>query len=303
MIRKGIIFLFSLCLLIAFTSACQKPEPKPASADAKRFPLKGKVVSVDQAKKEAVIHHEEIPDYMPAMTMTFPIREAWVMEELKPGAEVRAELVVDKGEYYLERIGIVALPNPDDPPPPSTEKAGGSVEGAELPSFELTDQDGKRFKTSDFRGKAVAITFIYTRCPIPTYCPRMSINFSEVAMNLKQQADVKDKIVLLSISFDPKYDTPQVLKKYGEGYYTQGQKPDYNLWKLATGSEDDVRKVADFFGLYYRPTPDDEKVIDHSLRTIVINPDGKVRKVFAGNEWSSIQLMTELKNAVSSETK
>lgn len=299
MIKRAFLFLITICLSVFIFTACQQTKPnEPASADAKRFPFKGKVVSVDQAKKEAIIDHEEIPDYMPAMRMPFPIKEEWVMEELRPGAEVRAELVVDKGTYFLERIGIVALPNPDDTPPPSTAKAGGTVEGADLPNFSLTDQDNKRFDTNSLRGKTVAITFIYTRCPIPTYCPRMSINFSEVAMNLQKQPDLKDKVVLLSITFDPKYDTPAVLKKYGEGYYNKDFKPDFNVWKLATGSEDDVRKVADFFGLYYRATPEDQAVIDHSLRTVVVAPDGKVRKVFAGNEWGSAELMREIQNSL-----
>jgi protein SCO1/2 len=297
--QKRFLFLVLTCLFAVCLSACQKPAPpQNASADAKRFPFIGKVVSADISKNKATISHDAIPGYMDAMTMEFPIKDTWAMDELAPGTEVHAELVVDKGEYYLENLRILAVAKPNQAPPPPTDKAGGTIEGAELPDFKLTNQDGKRIGMKDFRGKALAITFIYTRCPIPTYCPWVSIHFSEMAMLLQRDQELKDKIRLLSISFDPKHDTPQILKNYGTGYYNKDIKPDFTLWQLATGSEEDVRKVADFFGLYYQAAPGDEKVIDHSLRTIVIGPDGKVRKVFGGNEWVNDQVLTELKNSL-----
>jgi protein SCO1 len=298
--RIRFLFLLLICIFAAFISGCQNPAAannSNASAGAKRFPFKGKVVSVDKAKNKATISHDEITGYMDAMTMEFPIKDTWAMDELAPGSEVRAELVVDKGDYYLEKLAIVALPNPNQTPPPATDKAGGTVEGADLPDFKLTNQDGKRIAMSDFRGKTLAITFIYTRCPIPNYCPLMSIRFSEMAMNLLKDPELKDKVRLLSITFDPKNDTPQVLKNYGAGYYNKDTKPDFTLWQLATGSEDDIKKVADFFGLYYQADPGDEKVINHSLRTIVVDPQGKVKKVFSGNEWSNVELLKELKDS------
>ncbi len=296
--QKRLLPLFLLCFFIAAISACQKPAAnQAASAEAKRFPFKGKVISVDKAKKKATIAHEEIPGYMDAMTMEFPISEEWVMDELAPGSEVRAELVVDKGDYYLEKIGIVALPNPNQPPPPA-DKAGGTLEGAQVPDFKLTNQDGKRISINEFSGKALAVTFIYTRCPLPNYCPLMSIRFSEMAMDLQRSPELKDKVRLLSITFDPKNDTPEVLKNYGAGYYNKDVKPDFTLWQLATGSEDDIKKVADFFGLSYQIDPQDKTQIVHSLRTIVIDPQGKVKKVFTGNEWTSAEVMKELENSL-----
>jgi len=296
--QKRSLTLFLLCFVIALVSACQNTPTPSATAEAKRFPFKGKVVSVDKAKKKATIAHDEIPGYMDAMTMEFPIKEAWVMDELAPGSEVRAELVVDKGEFYLEKIGIIALPNPDQPPPPSTDKAGGTLAGAQVPDFKLTNQDGKRISLNQFRGKALALTFIYTRCPLPNYCPLMSIRFSEMAMNLQKMPELKDKIRLLSITFDPAHDTPEVLKTYGAGYYNKDVKPDFTLWQLATGSEDDIKKVADFFGLAYQTDATDKTQIIHSLRTIVIDPQGKVKKVFTGNEWTNDEVMRELQNSL-----
>jgi protein SCO1 len=301
--QKKFPLLFLTFFFLVF-SACQKAEIKPASAEAKRYDFKGKVISVDKAKKEATIEHDEIPDLqMPAMTMPFPIKEEWVMEELAPGAQVRAQLVVDKGAYYLENIGIVALPNPDQPPPPVAADPEKELLGKEVPDFKLTNQDGKRIGINDFRGKALAVTFIYTRCPLPNFCPLMTIRFSEMAMNLQKNAELKDKVCLLSITFDPKNDTPEVLKTYGAGYYNKDTKPDFALWQLATGSEDDIQKVADFFKLAYQPDPQNKAQIIHSLRTIVIDPQGKVRKVFAGNEWTNEQVLKELQTSLTAENK
>jgi protein SCO1/2 len=146
----------------------------------------------------------------------------------------------------------------------------------------------------DFRGKALAITFIYAKCPLPEYCIKMSTNFSDLANQIKDDAAKKDKIRLLSISFDPARDTPAKLKEYGTGYYGQGVKPDFELWQLAVGKDAEVRKIADFFGLKYEVDPADKAKINHSLRTAVISPDGKVTKIFSGNEWTPGELLREL---------
>ena len=194
--RYFLLILFSTLLF----SACQKAETQTASAEAKRYALKGKIVAVDKAKKKANIAHDEVPGYMPAMTMDFPIKDDWVFDELSKDAEVRGDLVVDKDGFWLENIAIVAAPNPNQPPLPIKEDVVQI--GKEVPDFTLTNQDGKRISFKDFRGKAAAITFIYTKCPLPEYCIKMSTNFSDLARQL-QNSDLKDKIRLLSVSFDP----------------------------------------------------------------------------------------------------
>jgi len=285
-------FLLILFFTLFFT-ACQKAETQTASTDAKRYTLKGKIVSVDKAKKKATITHDEIPGYMDAMTMDFPIREDWVWEDLTKDAEIRADLVVDKDGYWLEKIGIVAAPNPNQPPlPPANEKFAQI--GQEVPSFNLTNQDGKKISTRDFRGKALAITFIYSRCPLPEYCILMSKNFSDVANQLQDNPELKDKIRLLSISFDPQTDTPAKLKEYGLGYLGKNAKPDFTVWQLASGSEKEVKEIADFFGLRYQLNANDKTQFDHSLRTIVISPEGKVQEIISGNEWTPNDLLREL---------
>ncbi len=293
---RSLILLLTAILLF---SACQKADTQTASADAKRYPIKGKVVSVDAANKKAKIDHEDIPGFMDAMIMDFTIKDDWVWDELKPGAEIRGELVVDnaaKDPYWIEKLGIIAAANPDQPAPPVNENFAQI--GKETPDFVLTNQDGKRFSLKEFRGKAVAVTFIYAQCPLPDYCIKMSTNFSDLANQLNGDAEMKDKIRLLSISFDPERDTPEKLRSYGQGYLGKDVKPDFTVWQLAVGSEKEVRAIADFFGLRYEVDQEDETQFAHSLRTAVISPNGKVTKIFAGNEWTAKDLLRELKTTL-----
>lgn len=292
--------IFLILISALLLTACQKPATQtPGGESAKRYTLKGKVVSVDRDKKRAKIDHEAIEGYMDAMTMEFPIHEDWVWDDLVPGAEIRAELVVDnsaKDPYWLEKIGIVAAAKPGQSPPPIDEKFAQI--GKEVPDFQLTNQDGRRISTKDFRGKVLAITFIYSRCPLPDYCIKMSTNFSDAANRIMNEPDVKDKFRLLSISFDPEHDTPDKLRSYGLGYLGKEAKPDFSVWQLAVGSDKEVRAIADFFGLRYEVDQNDKTQINHSLRTAVIGADGKVIKIFPGNEWTVNDLLREMKAAL-----
>ncbi len=290
-----IVFLIGLVLL---ASSCQRPSSSPndvASPNAKRYPLKGRVVSVNKAAKKATIDHQDIPGFMDAMTMEFPIHEDWVWNELVPGAEIRAELVVDnvaKDPFWLEKIAVTAAADPNKPAIPVNNEFAQI--GQPVPDFTLTNQDGKRISIKDFRGKALAITFIYAKCPLPDYCIRMSTNFSDLANQLKTDAELRDKIRLLSISFDPANDTPEKLRSYGIGYLGNDPKAKFDIWQLAVGKDEEVRKIADYFGLRYEVDPQDKTKINHSLRTAVITPDGTVAKIFSGNDWS----VPELKKAL-----
>lgn len=288
--RYLIIFLFTILMF----TACQKPQTQNqnASSEAKRYKLKGKVISVDKAAKKAEIAHEEIPDYMKPMTMKFPIKGDWVWDELTPGADVQGDLVVEtNGEYWLENLGISAVPRADQTPLAVNENFAQI--GKQVADFTLTNQDGKSVSPKDFLGKAWAITFIYAECPLPDYCIRMSTNFSDAANQIKA-SEFKDKMALLSVSFDPTRDTPDKLKKYRQGYLGKDADAAESAWQVAVGKEADVRKVADFFGLRYEIDPNDKAQFNHSLRTAVIAPDGKVVKILAGNEWSANDLLREM---------
>lgn len=288
--KLALLFIFA----ILFSLACQTSEKKPvASENAKRYPLKGKVVSVDEAKQKALINHEKIPDYMDAMTMSFPVHDKDVLGTMSKDSEVKAELVVnDDGDYWLENI-VISSPNPNAPP--INENFVNL--NKEVPDFKLTNQDNKPISLKNFRGKALAITFIYSRCPLPEYCILMSRRFSDLATQLNNSADLKDKVRLLSISFDPATDTPETLKKYGLGYI-RNPNYDFTIWQLATAPDADVRKIADFFGLRYEVDTNNKTQFNHSLRTIVIAPDGKVKKVFSGGDWTNEELLGELENSL-----
>lgn len=294
---RAYLLLFTAAFLI---SACQKPSPATAPGDVKRYDIKGKVISIDREKRKAKIDHEEIPGFMPAMEMDFPIREDWVWDELIPGAEIRAKLAVDnsaKEPYWLEQIGIIAAAKPGQAPPPAPDDRFAQI-GTEIPDFELTNQDGKKISMRDFRGKALAITFIYAQCPLPDYCIKMSTIFSDAANRIMADGEAVKNYRLLSISFDPARDTPEKLRSYGLGYLGKGAKPDFTVWQLAVAPDKEVKAIADFFGLRYEVDENDKTQINHSLRTAVISPEGKVTKIFPGNEWTVNDLIREMRTTL-----
>lgn len=294
---RNLLFIVAFALLTAGCGPSAKNDQ--VTSGGKRYPLKGKVVSVDKAAKKAKIEHEKIEGFMEAMTMDFPIHADWIWEDLVPGAEIRAELVVDntaKEPYWLENIGIIAAARPGQPEP---DVNGNFAQvGQVVPDFTLTNQDGKKISLKDFRGKALAITFIYAKCPLPDYCIKMSTNFSDVVGLVRSNDEVRDNIRLLSISFDPANDTPEKLRSYGIGYLGNDPKAKFDTWQLAVGKDAEVRKIADFFGLRYEVDQNDKTQINHSLRTAVISPEGKVTKIFSGNEWTPIQLLKELESTL-----
>lgn len=291
--RKLIIALILFALSAGI--ACTKAEENKGTE--KRYPMKGKVISVDKENKRAKIHHEDIEGFMDAMTMDFPIKADWVWDELRPGVQVQAEMVVNsaaKDPYWLENIAIVATAVEGDEAAKVNENF--AQVGQPAPDFKLTNQDGKAITMADYKGKALAITFIYARCPLAEFCIKMSTNFSDVALELQkpEMSGLRDKVRLLSISFDPENDTPAKLRSYGLGYLGKNAKPDFTVWNLAVGSDAEVRKIADFYGLRYEVDPEDKTQFRHSLRTIVIAPDGKVVKVIPGSDWTAASLLKDL---------
>lgn len=304
---KLIIFLSFALLVTACQKAADTNAPAspnaPASTTAKRYPIKGKVISVDRAGKKVKLEHDDIPGFMDAMTMDFPVHEDWVWDDMVAGAEIRGELVVDNtanDPFWIEKIGISAA-NPGLPIPPINENF--AQVGRPVPDFTLINQNGNRIFIKDFRGKALAITFIYAKCPLPDYCIRMSTNFSDLARQISADPELTNKIGLLSISFDPANDTPDKLRSYGIGYMGNDTKFKFDVWQLAVGKDGEVRKIADFFGLRYEVDPTDKATINHSLRTAVIDPNGKVTKIFPGNDWTPADLLRALISAANGSPK
>lgn len=294
-IRKfiSVFIVLAACASLLIISACQRAELKTADADAKHYELSGKVVSVDKATRKAKIEHDDIKGYMPAMLMDFPIKQDWVVRELEPNDKVSADLVVTKdADFYLENVRIMKAPRDASGNIAPTMEAGSNLIGVEVPDFKLTNQDGKRFGLHDYRGKNLVITFIFTRCPDANMCPLMSINFSDLEKELKKSPQLAASTRLLSISFDPEYDTPEVLRKYAGAYQGKDVKPSFDVWNLATGSVKEVKETESFFGA--NSVKGDDGRLVHNLRTAIVTPDGKIAKVYAGNEWKVADILRDL---------
>jgi protein SCO1 len=294
---KNILPLCSFLIIGLIVSACGSKRSAPTStsntpevsSSAKRYEVKGKVVSVDKANHKVTIAHEEIKGYMEAMTMPFTLLNEDVYSELKPGSQILATLVVDQGRSWIEDPVVSNVVDPNLVS--KTEDSGVEPSaGTETPDFALVNQDGKKIGFKQYRGKALVLTFIYTRCPLPDYCPLMTQNFVAINRELQGKPALRDKTHLLSITVDPDYDKAKVLRDYGERA-AGSDKDIFKRWEFATGSPEQIKKVAQFFGLNYWKEKDQ---IIHGLRTAIITPDGKVAKVYRHNDWKPEDVVKDL---------
>lgn len=273
------------CLLTLALGACARAEVK-----ATRYDLKGKVVSVDRTKGEVVVDHEEIPGYMAAMQMPFRLRDRDALAAVGAGDTIQATLVVSDEGYWLESPAITkGLPGGAAP----TAEAAGPQPGAAVPDVKLVNQAGKPFGLAGLgRDRALLLTFIYTRCPVPDYCPLMSTNFAAVHRELERDETLRGKAHLLSVTLDPAYDTPKVLRSYGAAYTERYGAETFGHWTFATGDPAEIRRLAEFFGLAYK---EESGQIVHSLRTALVAPGGKLHKLYRGNEWKPEQVVEDLR--------
>jgi protein SCO1/2 len=254
--------------------------------------LKGKIVSFNKAQQQVVVQHEEVPGFMEAMTMPFTLREDSAFDVMRAGDEIQATLVVDSERTRLENPIITqAIPGAAATATPANGPTEPEI-GATAPDAKLVNQDGKQITLEQYRGRALVITFIYTRCPLPDYCTLMSRNFAEVNRELNKSPELRERAHLLSITLDPAYDTPQVLRSYGAAHTENYQAEKFEGWEFATGKPEEIRRVANFFGLLYKQ---EGEQIDHSLRTAVIAPDGKLYKLYRGNEWKPGEVLKDLR--------
>lgn len=283
--------LLAISILVGMTLSGCRPQ---RSATEKRYDLEGKVVAVEKNKKLVTVAHEDIKNLMPAMTMEFNVPAAWVYEvPLVPGDHITATLVVDGLKMWLEDVVITKESSE------STSPGGvGRVEpkpGEDVPDYRLVNQDDKAIRIKGYRGKALLLTFIFTRCQMPDQCTLISNNFAAIDQELQKHPELREKTHLLSISFDPEYDTPKVLRSYGAAYTGKYSDETFAHWEFASGSTDEVKGIAQFFGLRYnKDSESGEEQIIHSLRTALIGPDGKIVRVYRGNEWKPEEVLKEL---------
>jgi len=282
-------------VLITFTflaGGCSWGDQPPQNE--KRYPIKGVVVSVNQRERTATIKHEDIPGYMQGMTMDFKVKNAVDLQTMKPGDQITGTLVVDDFSSWIE---VTAVTEGGAVLTPTTVIPGEPKPGDEIPDFTLVNQDGKAIHLSQYRGRSIALTFVYTRCPQPDQCTLMSSNFAAVDLELQKEPDVYAKTHLLTVSFDPEYDTPKVMRSYGASHTGRYSDEKFEHWEFTTGTADEVKRIAEFFGLrYFKDSSTGEEQVMHSLRTAVIDPGGKLVKLYRGNEWKPSELADDLKS-------
>ena len=262
--------------------------------------VRGVIREIRAAEKEVVVRHEEIPGYMQAMTMPFPVESLDVLGGAKAGDLVKFRLHVTATNSHSD--GFVVLSNAPATASPAvvlddTNAVSLYVDVPELkrgdvvPDYVFTNQLGNAFHLRDYRGKVLVISFIFTRCPLPDFCPRASGNLAASMRMLKESPSVPPNWRLLSLSFDPAYDTPRVLESYGKRY---GYDPTY--WTLGTGSFDDLQPLGTHFGLYFsrNVTPGN---LNHNLRTVVLDPQGRVVEILVGKDWKPEQLVMLVEKA------
>jgi len=288
-VRIPVTFAITIVIALLVAASCSK---------SRRFELRGQVLAVDPAKKELTIKHEDIRGFMPAMTMPFAVRDERLLQGREAGELITATLVVEENAAYLSdvrRTGIAPLAEMPPPAPVHVMAAGDPV-----PDAAFIDQSGRARRLSDWRGRVIAVTFIYTRCPLPDFCPLMDRHFRDVQSKIVQDAALRERVRLLSVSFDPEYDTPKILAAHAARLSAD---PAY--WTMLTGARDDVDEFASRFGVSIIRPPTRERSgetgpnteIVHNLRTAVIDSQGRLVTILSGNEWQPSELLAHLRNA------
>lgn len=243
-----------------------------------RHDVTGLVLKVDMSRGELTVSHDPIPGLMDAMVMPFAVRAAGELEDVRPGDRVAFRLTVRGGESRIDRVRILSAAPADasinTPALPSVPI------GAAVPPFSLRDQRGNMVSLETLRGKVAVAGFIYTRCPLPDYCPRVMTNMA--ALRDRFAARLGTDLVLLTVTFDPKHDTPEKLAEYGDRYGAN-----VTGWHLLTGSPEDIERVCAAFGVEYYP---DEGMMTHTLQAAVIGRDGRLVATAEGRGYSARQL-------------
>ena len=277
----------SLLVALAFIASCSRDEQKP---EVVTYPLTGEVVKVDRAKGRLTVAHDDIPGFMEPMTMPFRVKDSTLFEGLAVGDTIAATLVVGRLESWLEGIIVAGRGEPEPLRPEDIAPVRRFEIGEKLPDPSFTDQEGRPFQLSSLRGKAVAVTFIYTLCPLPDFCIRMTDHFAQTQRALGRNRALRDEWHLVSVSFDPDRDSPAVLRAYATSHGAE-----LSTWTFVTAPQSELTDFLGGFELFFSER--DAGVIDHNLRTIVIDSDGRLAKVFIGNEWTPKELAEALRAA------
>ncbi|PYU18875.1 MAG: redoxin [Acidobacteria bacterium] len=288
-------FLWVLALILSVSAASCRGTRRGQS-QVRRYHLKGAVVQVDKSQQHLLINHEQIPGSMAAMTMPYPVADPRTLEQLSPGDQITADVVVSPSEIHLENVLVVKKSDGKTLPPRALLKP--SDQAAAVPDFTLVNQDGKRIRQEQYRGKALLLTFIYTRCPLPDYCPLMTHNFAEIEKALMEWPELYTKTHLLSISFDSQHDTPPVLRNYARAFVTDRGPHTFEHWEFATVPAAEKSTVTKFFDVF---VTEEQGQITHSLSTAILSPEGRFYKGYNGNDWRPADAVADLSSCTASE--
>jgi protein SCO1/2 len=282
-----------LVVVLAGCHSAQKAGSQPSTtANYKVYKLRGKVVSTDAARGEVTVNHEAISGFMEAMTMPYKLKDPSILGELHPGDVITADLLVSpdpNADYLLDHIVVVAQARPDYKPAVSYHVP---TPGDDVPDFKLRNQDGRTIHLGQFRGKALLVTFIYTRCPSPQFCPRVTRTFAAVDKQLAANPALYARTHLLCVSFDPDHDTPERLRAYGVTYIGSDAKNVFAHWDFAVPDKPTLLEMAKFFDLGM--TSEADGTITHTLSTTLIGANGKVVRFYPGNEWTVQDVLADL---------
>ena len=300
---RGSALLFGIGLTLIASSCGKKPADgagtassvAPAQPTQQVFQVKGTIIELQPEEKSVRIKHEEIPGYMAAMTMSFDVRNTNELAGLEAGDTVAFRMTVTETDGWIDQIKRLNLSRTNTLPMTGPFRFVRDVDplniGDALPEYHFTNQLGQAVSLSQFRGQALAITFIFTRCPYPTFCPLMAGNFEKVQQQLLTTPNAATNWHLLTISFDPEWDTPPRLKAFAERYHC-----DPRHWSFLTGTLIDITAITEQFGQqFWREGPDQS--ISHNLRTVVVDARGRVQAIIRENKWKPEELTAEILKA------
>jgi protein SCO1/2 len=274
---------FGIVLAAVIVASCSRgPQPK-------EYEVRGQVLGVKPEAQEVLLKHEDIKGFMPGMTMPFKVGDAKLLNGIQPGDLVTATLVVADSDAHLSAISKTGHAQLEAPPASASSGFELLKDGETVPDQLLIDQDGKPRPMSSFRGHRVALTFTYTRCPMPNFCPLMDRNFQALQREIKKTPALAD-VRLVTVSFDPEFDTPPVLKAHANRL-----EADPLIWSFVTGDRDEVERFAARFGIAIDRAEQNPIDITHNLRTAVIDPDGRLVNVHTGNDWAPADVLADLK--------
>jgi protein SCO1 len=291
--NSGALKLVALLYIAAAMAAC-RPASEPQNDSARHYETRGIIRGLAPDHRTVDVEHEDIRGFMPSMTMPLSTRDPKEIVDQKIGNAISFRLNVTDEEVWIDKVEKISasevhLPSPTPSAARSAQPSPRLREGDQMPQFDLTDQAGRRVTLENFRGEPFVLTFVFTRCPIPTFCPRMSRNFSELQQAIKSSKNISDTR-LLSITLDPAFDTPEVLSKYA-----QFQNAEPRIWTFATGAPSQIDKLTSAFSVYVQP---EGGTISHGLATALIGPQGKIIKLWRGNSWTPAEVLDEIRKTI-----